>query len=65
MSNTMQRSEAHHGRTDAHPEFFGKFAVWAILFILLLVVGYLAVPRQARSNGSVSPTTKTVAPLSR
>ena len=45
MSNTSHQSETHHGRTDAHPELFGKFAVWAILFILLLVVGYLVVPR--------------------
>ena len=45
MSNTSQPTETQHGRTDAHPELFGKFAVWAILFILLLVVGYLVVPR--------------------
>ena len=45
MSSTSHQSETQDGRTDAHPELFGKFAVWAILFILLLVVGYLVFPR--------------------
>jgi len=50
MRNSPHGSEAHEGRTDAHPEFFGKFAVWSILFILLLVVAYLTVPRTSKAR---------------
>jgi len=57
MGNRIHHFETHEGRTDAHPELFGKFAVWAILVMLILVVAYLAGPRaiQARSSGGAHP----------
>jgi len=66
MRNSPYGSQPHEGRTDAHPEFFGKFAVWSILFMLLLVVAYLAVPRASKARpiqGGQQPANSTVKTL--